>query len=176
MKSIIQILNNLINGRIMLDDISILAVMLILTIIIIIAENIIYRIIAYWIQSRKFNPKTTKILEKSVSYFLYLIMIILILNILGISEALPAIIASLGFVGLALAFASQTFIQNLIAGFVILIERDLKIGDEIEVGGIRGKIYDIRLRTTRIITEDNVKVIVPNIMLLNTIVKRYVKK
>jgi small-conductance mechanosensitive channel len=150
--------------------------MLILVIIIIIGEKIVYRIISNLIKSAKFKENIKRVLEKFISYFLYLIMFLLILYVLGISEAIPALLASVGFIGLALAFASQTFIQNLIAGLVILIERDLKIGDEIEVGGVRGKIYDIRLRTTRIITNKKVKVIVPNIMLINTIVKRYPKE
>jgi small-conductance mechanosensitive channel len=176
MKNLIDILNDLISARITLEDISSLAIMLILVIAIVIGEKIVYRIISNLIKSTKLRENIKKVLEKFTSYFLYLIMLMLILNVLGISEAIPALLASLGFIGLALAFASQTFIQNLIAGFVILIERDLKIGDEIEVGGVRGKIYDIRLRTTRIITKEKIKVVVPNVMLINTIVKRYPKE
>ena len=176
MKSLIEIFNHLISANFTLEDISSLAVMLTLIIIIIIGEKIVYRIISNLIKNTKLRENIKKVLEKFTSYFSYLIMFLLILHVVGIAEALPALLASLGFIGLALAFASQTFIQNLIAGLIILIERDLKIGDEIEVSGVRGRIYDIRLRTTRIITNEGIKVIVPNIMLINTIIKRYPKE
>jgi MscS family membrane protein len=77
---------------------------------------------------------------------------------------LVAFTAALGIGGLALSLAARDTIADMIAGFVILLDRPFRIGDRIEIQGIGtwGDVVDIGLRTTRIRTRDNRMVIVPN--------------
>ncbi|RMG60424.1 MAG: mechanosensitive ion channel protein [Deltaproteobacteria bacterium] len=75
-------------------------------------------------------------------------------------------LTAFAFIGGALAigigFGAQNLINNFISGFIILIERPIKIGDMIEVEGYFARIEDIGARCTRIRTGDNIHILVPN--------------
>jgi small conductance mechanosensitive channel len=90
---------------------------------------------------------------------------------LGVVEALAAIglnlggvIAGLGIVGLAFGFAAQDTLANLIAGFTILWDRPLRVGDWVQVGdgGVVGRVKHLTLRTTRLETLQNGLLVIPN--------------
>jgi small-conductance mechanosensitive channel len=90
---------------------------------------------------------------------------------LGVVEALAAIglnlggvIAGLGIAGLAFGFAAQDTLANLIAGFTILWDRPLRVGDWIRVGDgpIVGRVKHLTLRTTRLETLQDGLLIIPN--------------
>lgn len=74
-------------------------------------------------------------------------------------------LASAGIVGIAVGFAAQDTLANLIAGIVILADGIYKVGDFIVLdndGLLRGKVTRIGMRSTRILTLDNVEITVPN--------------
>ncbi len=72
-------------------------------------------------------------------------------------------LASAGVVGVAVGFASQETLSNLIAGVFILADAPYKLGDILELdGGTRGKVVEIGVRTTRLLTLEDVEIIVPN--------------
>ena len=52
--------------------------------------------------------------------------------------------------------------SNFISGLIILLERPIKIGDRIEVGKIEGNVIEIGARSTTVVTNDNIAIIVPN--------------
>lgn len=72
-------------------------------------------------------------------------------------------LASAGVVGVAVGFASQETLSNLIAGVFILADAPYKLGDFLELeGGTRGKVVEIGVRTTRLLTVEDIEIIVPN--------------
>lgn len=78
-------------------------------------------------------------------------------------------LASAGIVGVAVGFAAQTTLGNFIAGAVILAEAPYKLGDFLELEtGERGRVTEIGLRATRILTHDDVEIIVPNSVMANS--------
>lgn len=80
---------------------------------------------------------------------------------LGINVS--AMLAGLGVAGIALGFAAQETVANMIAGFLIFWDRPFKIGDHITTTGDQyGEVKEITLRTTRIRTLDNTYVVIPN--------------
>ncbi len=79
---------------------------------------------------------------------------------LGINIA--AALAGLGVLGIAVGFAAQETIANMIAGFLIFWDRPFKVGDWITAQDRYGEVRDITLRTTRIRTPDNTYVVIPN--------------
>jgi small conductance mechanosensitive channel len=79
---------------------------------------------------------------------------------LGIN--ISAVLAGLGVAGIALGFAAQETVANMIAGFLIFWDRPFKIGDYITTESRYGEVKEITLRTTRIRTLDNTYVVIPN--------------
>ncbi len=73
-----------------------------------------------------------------------------------------ALLAGLGVVGIALGFAAQETVANMIAGFLIFWDRPFVIGDYITTQNYDGDVREITLRTTRIRTLNNTYVVVPN--------------
>lgn len=72
-------------------------------------------------------------------------------------------LASAGIVGLAVGFAAQDTLANLFAGFSILVDRPYKLGDYLVIdGAARGRVTMIGMRSTRLLTRDDVEVIIPN--------------
>ncbi|MGB5334835.1 MAG: mechanosensitive ion channel family protein [Woeseiaceae bacterium] len=72
-------------------------------------------------------------------------------------------LASAGIVGLALSFAAKDTLSNLFAGVSIIVDAPYKIGDFIILdSGERGVVTEIGLRSTRILTRDDIQITVPN--------------
>lgn len=75
---------------------------------------------------------------------------------------LSSLVAGLGIAGFTVGFALQDVAKNFIAGIIILLQQPFDIGDGIEVNGYGGKVLDIRLRATEMMTWDGRHVIIPN--------------
>ncbi len=73
-----------------------------------------------------------------------------------------AVLAGLGVAGIALGFAAQETVANMIAGFLIFWDRPFQIGDHITTEDRYGEVREITLRTTRIRTLDNTYLVIPN--------------
>jgi len=67
-----------------------------------------------------------------------------------------------GAVGVGVGLGLQHLASNFISGLVILAERPIKIGDRVEVNNVAGQVVGIRARSTTVITNDNISLIVPN--------------
>src|SRR6267378_5037291 len=95
-----------------------------------------------------------------VSNIVLVVGIFFVLENAGIHLAALAVFA--GAVGVGVGFGLQNIASNFISGLVILAERPITIGDRIEVAGIAGQVEHIRARSTVILTNDNISMIVPN--------------
>ena len=77
-------------------------------------------------------------------------------------------LASAGVMGIAVGFAAKDSLANLFAGVFILADAPYEIGDFIIIDGdTRGEVTDIGLRSSRILTRDDVEVTVPNAVIAN---------
>ena len=106
-------------------------------------------------------------LFRIVSVALWVLVILTAANELGIN--VTGIVAALGIVGLAVAFASQDTMENIIAGIFIIIDRPFREGDRIllpkKIGGLYsswGDVQEIGLRTTTVRSTDGVMLTIPN--------------
>jgi small-conductance mechanosensitive channel len=67
-----------------------------------------------------------------------------------------------GAIGVGLGFGLQNITSNFFSGLILLLERPLKIGDRVEIGGVVGEVREIGARATTIVTDESVAIIVPN--------------
>jgi small-conductance mechanosensitive channel len=95
-----------------------------------------------------------------VSNLVLIIGIFIVLDNAGIH--LGALTVFAGAVGVGVGFGLQNIASNFISGLVILAERPITIGDRVEVAGVVGQVQQIRARSTVILTNDNIAMIVPN--------------
>jgi len=95
-----------------------------------------------------------------VSKFVLVIGIFIVLENTGIHLAALTVFA--GAVGVGVGFGLQNIASNFISGLVILAERPITIGDRVEVAGVVGQVQQIHARSTVIVTNDNIAMIVPN--------------
>lgn len=97
--------------------------------------------------------------------------IIIIAIIISYLSNDPIVAASIGTIsGLIVGFASQNIVGNIIAGLYLALTRPFKLGDEITAFSSTGIIFDIGLISTKLHTQDNKIVLVPNSSLVTTTV------
>jgi small-conductance mechanosensitive channel len=118
------------------------------------------------IPAEKTTPQRTAILKRTVKYLFYTVTVIYVLSLFGIK--LSAIWGAAGIAGVAIGFAAQTSVSNLISGLFVITEGALKIGDTIIVEGVTGVVDAINLISVRIHTYDNQMVRIPNSTIINT--------
>ena len=118
------------------------------------------------------------VLYKIVSVALWVLVILTAANEVGIN--VMGIVAALGIVGLAVAFASQDTMENIIAGIFLIIDRPFREGDRIllpkKIGGLYsswGDVQEIGLRTTTVRSTDGVMLTIPNKLLTKDAVANF---
>ena len=114
----------------------------------------------------RLGPQGTMVLKKLIRYIGYAFAFILALNQMGLN--LGAILGAAGVAGIAVGFAAQTSLSNIISGFFMIGERPFELGDIIEVDGIAGTVDTIGLLALTLRTFDNHSVRIPNETLVKT--------
>jgi small conductance mechanosensitive channel len=88
-------------------------------------------------------------------------------NQIGIDVA--AALTGLGVVGLTIGFAARDSLSNIMAGFLILWDKPFRSGDWVTLGDKYGKVEEITMRTTRLVTWNNTWIIIPNQNVINEV-------
>ena len=130
---------------------------------------IISRIIILYLR-RYFKNKVSKDVGETTIKFLYysslLIIFITVLPLIGFDPS--GLLLAGGITGIVLGFASQNIVGNLISGVFLMIEKPIKIGDQVEINKISGYVTDIRIISTLIRTFDGLLVRIPNQQVFTT--------
>ena len=106
------------------------------------------------------------LLRKIVRTLVFSVAAVIVLSYLGIDVS--ALIVSMGVAGAALALAVKNTIENAVSGILIMLDRPFRMGDRIQLStGEVGDIFEIGLRSTKILTFDNTLIILPNSKLLD---------
>ena len=101
------------------------------------------------------------ILSRSIKILLWVVVLLVILPFYGIN--ISALVTALGVSSLAIALAAQDTISNIIAGFMIMVDRPFRLGDKIKLSsGEIVIVYDIGVRRSKFIFEDSAIIIIPN--------------
>ena len=99
-------------------------------------------------------------ISQIISNIVLVVGVFIVLDNAGIHLGTLTVFA--GAVGVGVGFGLQNIASNFISGLVILAERPITIGDRVEVAGVAGQVQQIRARSTVILTNDNIAMIVPN--------------
>ena len=108
-----------------------------------------------------------------VRYIILVLGLVIIIQSAGIDLSFLAILA--GALGVGIGFGLQNITNNFVSGLVILFERPIKVGDRIELTNpagetINGDVINISARSSTIMTNDNIAIIVPNSNLISSTV------
>lgn len=107
-------------------------------------------------------------------YFVTTAGILFALDNIGISLSALAAFGAILTVGIG--FGLQNIAQNFISGIILLLERPVQRGDFIIIGDTVGTVHSISMRATRILSRDNVAIIVPNSKLISeTVINQSVR-
>lgn len=91
-----------------------------------------------------------------------IIVVGLYISLLFIGIDVSGLVVLVSALGVGIGFGLQNVASNLISGFIILLERPISVGDRVTVGETIGNVVNIGLRSTEIVTPDNIMIIVPN--------------
>ncbi len=138
----------------------------IVLLLILIAFKILKKLIKN-IPEDKLSDERRSILQRLVRYCFYFAVVVYVLSLFGIK--LSAIWGAAGIAGVALGFAAQTSVSNLISGLFIVSEKSLRLGDTIIINGITGVVDAVSLLSVRVHTYDNQMVRIPNSSIINSL-------
>ncbi len=110
-------------------------------------------------------------LSSVVRYSLFSVGAVTALGQLGVD--VTGMLASLGVAGLTIGFAARDALSNIISGLFIFWDRPFVIGDLVEIGDTYGKVSDITMRSTRVVTPDGRMLAIPNSTIVNSTVASY---
>jgi small-conductance mechanosensitive channel len=118
------------------------------------------------LSKRALTPQYAMLIRKGIKYTIGVIVLFIVLHLLGVK--IGALLGAAGIIGIAIGFASQTSMSNLISGLFLISEKPFEIGDVLKVGGTTGIIQSIDLLSVKIRTFDNQYVRIPNERLLDS--------
>lgn len=109
---------------------------------------------------KRFTPQVSMLIRKGIFYFGSIVLIISVLYQMGFK--LTALLGAAGIAGIAIGFASQTSVSNIISGLFLISEKPFEVGDLIKVDDTKGTILSIDLLSVKLRTLDNQLVRIPN--------------
>jgi small-conductance mechanosensitive channel len=110
--------------------------------------------------SDKFDQKRRLSVFLIIKYVIWVISLVFILEVIGIKITVLLVGSTAVLVGLGLGV--QNIFKDLVSGLFLLFEGTIKMGDVIEADGVIGKVVEINLRSSQIMTRDDVTIIIPN--------------
>mgnify|MGYP000108630974 CR=1 FL=1 len=106
-----------------------------------------------------------------LKYLFYILVVATILHSSGVNLTVLLTASTALFVGIG--FALQYLFQDIISGILIILDQSLHVSDIIEVEGKVGRVFEIRLRTTRALTRDDKVIVIPNHKFLTDSIYNY---
>lgn len=124
-------------------------------------EYLIRTVLALLESRLSLRAKTvTRLANSLIIYAANFSLVFGILSVFGVNTR--ALLASAGIVSIAVGMGAQSMASDLLAGFFMMLEDSVHVGDSVSVAGVTGRITDMGIRTTEITDEDGSVVILNN--------------
>lgn len=138
----------------------------------IVAVRIVSELITWYVQKLSKHEQARLVsdfkplIDRLLKFGIASVAVVIVLQHFG--QDISTLVVSLGVGSLAIALAAQDTLANMIAGFVIMIDRPFRVGDRIILNsGEQGDVYEIGLRSTKVLDFDNKLIIMPNAEIIN---------
>ncbi len=123
------------------------------------------------VKNRKLDNSAAGFITGLVSLLVYVGLFITVLAVLGFST--EGIITAFGSIALAVSLGLQNTLSSLTNGIVLIFTKPFVAGDYVDIDGTAGTVKEIKLFSVKIVTVDNITVIVPNSTVLSSVVTNY---
>lgn len=133
-----------------------------------IASKIIERLIRNRLAKTDLRADAAFMLQRIVYYGLLVVVVMTALSLLNVPLAAFAFVS--GAVAIGIGFGAQNVINNFISGWILLVERPVRIGDFIELDNFTGVVERIGNRSTQVRRVDGVHLMIPNSQMLERVV------
>ncbi len=144
---------------------------ILLLIIGIYAIKITNKIVKKVMVKNNFDPTLSKFLADILLWALRVLLFVTVISKLGIDNS--SFVAILGAAGLAVGLSLQGSLSNFAGGMLIILFKPFRVGDTIEAQGIIGTVSEIQIFVTKIISDNNQTIFVPNGALSNNTITNY---
>jgi small conductance mechanosensitive channel len=108
-----------------------------------------------------------------ILFFVAIGLVFWIMDVSALKRVAVGMFASAGVVGIAIGFAAQTTMANLVSGIIIAFAQPIRLGDSVEIDGEYGAVESIGLFYTYIRTWDNRRMVIPNKLLSDRSIRNY---
>lgn len=111
------------------------------------------------------EPAPRYVIVRFTQYFIWLVGLWITVELLNVDLTALTVVA--GALGIGIGFGLQNVVNNLVSGVVLLLEQPVRFRDRISIENVEGQVENINFRSTTVLTNDNVSIIVPNSQLIN---------
>ena len=125
-----------------------------------VVSNFIGKLVVKALRAKGVDPSIHSFIKTVVSLLLKFVFILSALSTIGID--VNSFVTALGAAGITAGLGLQASISQIASGVQILVNHPFKSGDYIDVGTVSGKVQEIKIMYTVLITVDNKRVIIPN--------------
>jgi len=143
---------------------------LVASLIVLAITAIVYKIFSRSISSAAKRLELDPHVENSLRLILRVIMIVVATTTLFTVYELPTawFVGSSALVGAAFGFGSSQTINNIVAGFYVIISRPFKVKDYVKIGDVEGQVEEISINYTKLYTPSFNLLLVPNVQVMNS--------
>ena len=125
------------------------------------------------LKSRKIDKSATPFLTSIVSLVAYVVLFLLMIGTLGFST--ESVVAAFASVALAIALGLQNTLASLANGILLIVTKPFKAGDYVDIGGTGGTVKEIKLFSVKVVTPDNLTIVIPNNTVFGSTIINYSK-
>lgn len=99
--------------------------------------------------------------RSAAAYTIYVLAVVYILSRMGFDPS-PFLVGAGGLVAIAIGFGSQGFVQDVVTGIFVLVEKQYSVGDFVEIGAVSGFVEEVSIRVTRVRDVNGALRLIPN--------------